>query len=88
MKCYTVTLETEMMVVADSRQEAIRIAEREVEKDHLEVTSIKISQTLADCWQLDHLVYHNTVGDITAEQALKLNTKDDPDQTYFPWEEE
>jgi len=77
-KCYIVSLELEVLVVAESPEEAKRIArDSGALRDDLNNNEHRASSRLARCipgdWNETNLVYHSGNGDITVPEAMALN---------------
>lgn len=89
-KCYIVTFEEEIMVLASSSKEAKEIAKEAIKEEYpvLKPSRSFLADRIANGWYSDCLVYNNDNMDITVEEALRLNAADeDPNQTKFDFAE-
>jgi len=76
-KCYNAKVTIEAMILAESQEEAEKLALRALEEEmdnYLDPRPwVALSRGYATGWGRHTLVYHAGKEDITAEDALKLN---------------
>ena len=83
LRLYVVTVQLEMMVLAESRDEAAQICrEQKAAREELLDADYFVTEAgtgLVGGWQEDHFVYNALGEDITVEQAREISKKHPPD---------